>query len=322
MARTSAASGPRRVTAWHAGRSSARGSDQARREYAHAAAEYARSAGCSLVKAAPQLTAQDFARSGGAAGRAADGPLHAVVRPRRRELRPYGARTCSLLRSLWLFLSEGGVELDRGTDERLECACVHFLPFMDVDRAPGVAVEARIEELARGVLRGPLGEGQLDPVLVDLAGADDPAVGPHGDPEHRVRRLSPFHLFHDRRVRIVDELAHQAQSLTAPVRELCDPLVDQIGRRSILGRTRLFHVLLLRERYPVVDLTLRLSRAWKRERGGRWKASAAAGGSARAKPRPWGPFRLPDVPRASFPLRRAAMPSACDHGQNAHRIAG
>jgi hypothetical protein len=28
-------------------------------------------------------------------------------------------------------------------------------------------------------------------------------------------------------------------------------------------------------------LTLRLSRAWKRARSGRWKASAAAGGSAK-----------------------------------------
>lgn len=58
-------------------------------------------------------------------------------------------RTWSLLRSLWLFLSEGGVEVNRGTDERLECARVHFLLLMDVDRASGVPVKARIEELAR-----------------------------------------------------------------------------------------------------------------------------------------------------------------------------
>jgi hypothetical protein len=54
-----------------------------------------------------------------------------------------------------------------------------------------------------------------------------PSWDPNWDPEHRVRRLSPFHLFHDIRVRILDELADDAQGLSAPVRELGDLLVDQ-----------------------------------------------------------------------------------------------
>src|SRR4051812_36441678 len=45
-----------------------------------------------------------------------------------------------------LRLSAGCVERDRGTDERLEGTRVEFLPRVDVDRAPCVPVEARVEE--------------------------------------------------------------------------------------------------------------------------------------------------------------------------------
>ena len=97
------------------------------------------------------------------------------------------SRTCRLLRSPWPCLSDGGIEGDRGPDERLERARVDLLPLMDVHRAPDVPVEARVEELGWVLQRSPLGEGQLHDRLVRLAGADDPVVRPCGSA--RVRRL-------------------------------------------------------------------------------------------------------------------------------------
>src|SRR6185369_11201514 len=81
-----------------------------------------------------------------------------------------------LFHSPWPCLSDGCIEGDRGTDERLECGRVDFFPLIDVDRAPCIAFEARVEEPGRVLQRSPLGEGQLHFRLVRLAGANDPVV--------------------------------------------------------------------------------------------------------------------------------------------------
>src|SRR2546425_11202488 len=80
--------------------------------------------------------------------------------------------------------------------------------------------------------------------FVRLAGADETPVRPHRNPW--MRRLSPLPLLDDVRVRVFDELAHPAQGLTAPVSELGAAFVNQLRCRLTLGRTRLFHVLLLK----------------------------------------------------------------------------
>src|SRR5258706_6953516 len=158
----------------------------------------------------------------------------ALRRPRWSDL--FTSRIPSLLRSLWLCLSAGCIEGDRGTDERLERARVDLLPLMDVNRAPCVPVEARVEELGRVLQRSPLDEGQLHYRLVRLPGADDPVVRPYWS-------AHPLPLLHDVRVCLFDELAHPAQGLPPPVPELGDSLVNQLGCRLALGRTRLVHVL-------------------------------------------------------------------------------
>src|SRR5262245_1158719 len=116
------------------------------------------------------------------------------------------------------------VEGDGGADERLERVRVDLLPLMDVDRAPGVPLEARVEELGRVLHRGPRCEGQLHLVLVGLARADDPVVLPYGNA--RARRLRPLDLLDDLRIRLPDEVTHPPQGLPAPVAELGDSLVD------------------------------------------------------------------------------------------------
>src|SRR5262245_51571468 len=85
-------------------------------------------------------------------------------------LGPERCESRSLLRSPWPWpcLSAGCIEGDRGTDERLERTRFDLLPLMDVNRAPYVPVEARVEELGRVLQRSPLGEGQLHDRLVRL----------------------------------------------------------------------------------------------------------------------------------------------------------
>src|SRR5207248_5456314 len=115
----------------------------------------------------------------------------------RRHLSPYSPRPC---------LSAGCIEGDRGTDERLERARVDLLPLVDVDRAPRVPFEARVEELGRVLQRSPLEEGQLDDALVGLAGADTAVVGPDWSP--RVGAFDSLPLFNDLGISLLDELAH------------------------------------------------------------------------------------------------------------------
>src|SRR5262249_23378291 len=131
-----------------------------------------------------------------------------------------------------------------------ERARVDLPPLMDVNRAPYVSVEARVEELGRVLQQSSPGEGQLHYRLVRLAGADDPVVRPYGSSH-------PLSLLHDVPVCLFDELAHLAQGLPAPVPELGDSFVNQLRCRLALDRTRLFHVLLLK-------LPLLSNSSWRR----------------------------------------------------------
>ena len=66
-------------------------------------------------------------------------------------------------------------------------------------------------------------EGDFDDLLVGLAGADDLAVVvPDGD-------ASPLPLFGDLGVRFVDEGADASEGFPAPVTEVGDALVDELG---------------------------------------------------------------------------------------------
>src|SRR3954469_7137996 len=117
---------------------------------------------------------------------------------------------------------------------------------MNVNRAPYISIETRVEELGRVLQRSSFGEGQLHYRLVRLAGADDPVVRPYGS-------AHPLPLLDDVRVCLFDELAHPAQGLPAPVPELGDSFVNQLRCRLALGRIRLFHVLLLADAFVDLD---------------------------------------------------------------------
>src|SRR5262249_21375427 len=108
-------------------------------------------------------------------------------------------------------------------DERLECALIDLLSFAEVDGTTRSALETGVEEPRRIPHRRPVSEGQLHGALIALAGAENAVVGPH--------RHVPLPLLDDIRIGFLDQRAKPAQCLAAPIVQLCDPCVDQPGRR-------------------------------------------------------------------------------------------
>src|SRR4051794_24150082 len=99
-----------------------------------------------------------------------------VVAPSARQSATRRRQATSSCRRL---LSARSIERDRGADERLQRIRVDLLTLVNVDGAPDVAVQARVEELRRIFQGCALEEGQLHDRLVRLSGADAPVVGPH-----------------------------------------------------------------------------------------------------------------------------------------------
>src|SRR5712672_1276739 len=149
------------------------------------------------------------------------------------------------LRFLRGFRLAGTVEGDRLANECLEGGPVNFFSFVDVDRAAYVSVETRVEETGRILQRRALGEGKLHDLLVGFASADDAVVRPN-------RSAHPLPLLDDVRVCFLDELAHSAEGVPAPVPEFGDSFRDELRCRLALARARLFHVLILE--VPDVDV--------------------------------------------------------------------
>src|SRR5215212_8566648 len=65
------------------------------------------------------------------------------------------------------------VQVHSDANQRLQRLPVDLLALVDVDGAPGVALETGVEETCGVRQGGALGEGQLHRILVRLAGADD-----------------------------------------------------------------------------------------------------------------------------------------------------
>src|SRR5207302_3090283 len=126
------------------------------------------------------------------------------------------------------------VEDDRLANERLEGGLVNFFSFVDVDRAAYVSVETRVEETGRILQRRALGESKIHDTLVGFTRADDAVVRPN-------RGAHPLPLLNDVRVCFLDELAHSAEGLAAPVPEFGDSFRDELRCRLALARARLFH---------------------------------------------------------------------------------
>jgi hypothetical protein len=132
----------------------------------------------------------------------------------------FGARNGGL-KSVLPLLAEP-IQRDGRLHQVLERVRVDFLAFVDVDRAPGVAFQAGVEQARRVGEARALGEGELDRLLVRFPGADDAEAGPD-------RGAHPLPFLDDFGIGFQDQRAHPGQRVAAPVAELADPLVDQPG---------------------------------------------------------------------------------------------
>src|SRR5205814_1635249 len=142
--------------------------------------------------------------------------------------RPTGPSSLGL-RFLRRFRLASAVDGDRLANERLEGGPVHFFSLVDVDRAPYVSVEARVEETGRILQRRAPGEGKLHDVLIGFAGADDAVVRPHRGAGFGW--FDPLPLLEDVRVCFLDERAQSAEGFPAPVPEFGDSFRDELRRR-------------------------------------------------------------------------------------------
>src|SRR5262249_29663279 len=127
------------------------------------------------------------------------------------------------------------VQRDGGLHERHERLLVDRLSLLEVDRAARVALEARVEQARRILQRGALEEGQLDHLLVRLAGADDAVVLPHRD-------AAPLPRLDDVGIGPLDQSAQSPEQLAAPVAELLDAPIDQLRGGPVVLRLALRHV--------------------------------------------------------------------------------
>ena len=122
---------------------------------------------------------------------------------------------------------------------------------MDDYGAEGVAFEAGVEDTFRVLERSSIREGQPHVVLVGLAGANDPVVGPYRNP-CGVRWLPPFDLLDYFGVGLFDEGTDMGERLSAPIVKLLYPRVYKlrwrlnIRRATILLRTYLVSLDFLR----------------------------------------------------------------------------
>src|SRR5256714_6717587 len=146
------------------------------------------------------------------------------------------------LRFLRRFRLARTVEGDRLANERLERGLVNVFSFVDVDRAAYVSVETRVEETGRILQRRALRESQLHDILVRFASADDAVVRPNRSAGFRW--FDPLPLLDDLRVCLLDQRAHSAEGLPAPVPEFGDSFRDELRCRLRLALARLFHALL------------------------------------------------------------------------------
>src|SRR5262249_22073318 len=128
----------------------------------------------------------------------------------------------------------GRVQGHGGAHERLQRLLVDLVALVQVDRPPGVPLEAGVEEARRILQRRPFGEGHLHDVLVRFAVADH-AVG------RPPRTPSPLPLLDDVGIVFLDQGGWAAELLAPPVAELPDSFVDQPRRRLALLRSALRH---------------------------------------------------------------------------------
>src|SRR4029079_12839155 len=112
---------------------------------------------------------------------------------------------------------------------------IYLLLLVDVDGTPCVSFKTGVEEARRVFQSGPLGEGHLHDVPVRFAGADYPRVRPDWN-------ASPLPLLDNFGIGFLDYGTAATEHLAAPVAQLLDATIYELGRRFACLRRALLHV--------------------------------------------------------------------------------
>ena len=106
---------------------------------------------------------------------------------------------------------------------------IQLLTLSQINRAPHVALQARIEQSAGVRKRRTLGKRHLHHAFISLARADHAAMNPNRNP-------APLPVLDHRGKRLPDQSTHMPQRLTPPIAQFPDPCVDQRRRGFAPGR--------------------------------------------------------------------------------------
>ena len=129
-----------------------------------------------------------------------------------------------------LALQMGAVVRDRGLDEAPERRLVQPVLLEDVDRAPGVPVEARVEHVVGVGKVGPVAEGTLHLLLVRVGHANHSVAGPDGRPH-------PLPVLRHGRVGLQHDPSDRGEHRAPPVGDAGDVLVNPLrGLHAISWR--------------------------------------------------------------------------------------
>src|ERR1700694_5206914 len=98
---------------------------------------------------------------------------------------------------------------------------INLIALEKIDRSPGVAFEARVEELVRIWEARAVGKGKLHLIFMGVADREHSVARPHG-------ASHPLPFLDDLPVGLQDALADAGERLATPVCESCDQLVDTL----------------------------------------------------------------------------------------------
>jgi hypothetical protein len=105
------------------------------------------------------------------------------------------------------------------TDHVFQSALIDSVALVEINRSPSIPCQAGVEQLVRVWKACTLRKSHFYLVLVGVGQADESIVGPTG-------RAPPFPLLDDLGVGSMNDFAKIGKHLAAPVRKVCDQLVN------------------------------------------------------------------------------------------------
>src|ERR1700733_13534206 len=111
------------------------------------------------------------------------------------------------------------IVISGSADEISESTIINLIALEKINRSPGVAFEARVEELVRIWQARPVGKGKLHLIFVGVADRDHSVVRPHW-------ASHPLPFLDYLPVGLKDALADAGQRFATPVCESCEQLVN------------------------------------------------------------------------------------------------